>query len=199
MVESALREWLFRGAALIGAGLVCGYHVPAQVPSPVSRLQLTVSVASDTLVLGRPSRIMIRAQVTDPQGRPVRRAIVVFVILPSASGASALFATGGRSDTLATDDQGIAQAVIERPTGGRGEYQVEVKASYEGLTAESKLITLKNVQPPTPVSKWIAIGAVAGGGGALGALLATRGGNKPGTPPAAQPTRIIQEGPGVVR
>ncbi len=197
MAESALRERLLRGMALISAGLLYGYHVSAQAPLPVSRIQLAVSSTRDTLVLGRPSRIMIRVQASDPQGRPVRRAIVVFVILPSASGAGALFATGGLSETVTTDDQGIAQVVVERATGGTGEFKVEVKASYEGVVAEPRQITLRNVRPAAPVTKWVALGAVAGGAGVLGVLLAGRGETKnDGNGPKR--TRIT-EGPGRVR
>lgn len=138
-------------------------------------------------------------EVTDENDRPVAGAVVLFR-LPN-SGASGTF-TANQSNVLSvtTGADGRASARF-MPNESVGDLQIQVTASYQGVTA-TKVITMRNVSGAGPQigkasggsGKIIAIVAAVGAAAAVGVVAGTRGGNGGGTPPAASPTTITAGG-----
>jgi hypothetical protein len=139
-------------------------------------------------------------QVQDENHKPVAGAVVVFT-LPSR-GPGALFANGSRTLTVVTDNQGQAVARGLRPTGGKGQYQIRVNASANGLTASANINQTNAVTAAAAgaagagiSAKLIAVIAIAGAAAAGGAVYATRGG---GASAATAAGTVITPGSGSV-
>ena len=127
-------------------------------------------------------------QVQDENHKPVAGAIVVFT-LPS-NGAGGTFANGARTLSMVSDNQGQAVARGFRPNGLKGQFQIRVNATFQGLAA-TIAITRRNVVLAASgaasgggvsaklIAVLAAIGAAAAAGGAY---YATHNGN--GTPTA---------------
>jgi hypothetical protein len=136
-------------------------------------------------------------QVYDENHRPVAGAAVLF--LTPQHGPSSVFADGTHSLTVTTDQNGRAVARGLRPNRATGKYQIQVKASYQGINA-SAVISQQNLLGPAIghaaglSGKLIALIVVAAAGGVAGGVYAaTRGGNNstvtiaPGTPGVGRP------------
>ena len=129
-------------------------------------------------------------QVQDENHKPVAGAIVVFT-LPS-NGAGGTFANGARTLSMVSDNQGQAVARGFRPNGLKGQFQIRVSATFQGLAA-AIAITQTNVALAAAggasagsgklIAVLVAVGAAAAAGGAY---YATHNGN--GTPAAITPT-----------
>ncbi len=120
-------------------------------------------------------------QVEDENHKPVAGAAVVF-LLPG-NGPGGVWANGARTLQVTTDSQGRAAAKGLRPNNQSGKFQIQVEATYQGLTATTAVTQVNAVITGAAAgggglsaAKLIAILAVAGGAVAAGAVLATRGG-----------------------
>lgn len=125
-------------------------------------------------------------QVEDENHKPVAGAAVLF-LLPE-HGPSATFTTGGHSLTVTTDAQGRAVARGLTPNNAKGQFQIQVTATFNGLTTAG-VITETNVVASATAgttaatagisTKLIVILAIAAGAAAGGAYAATHtgGGN----------------------
>lgn len=145
-------------------------------------------------------------QVEDENHKPVAGAAVVFT-LPS-NGAGGTFASGARTLTVMTDEQGRAAARGFQPNTVKGQFQIRVTASKEGRTA-STTISQTNVvaaagaagaAAATGVSlKLIGIIAAVAAAGAAGGIAATRGGGgNTATIPAGTSPVTVTPGSGTV-
>ncbi len=94
-------------------------------------------------------------QVEDENHKPVAGAIVVFT-LPS-NGAGGTFANGARTLSMVSDSKGQAVARGFRPNGSKGQFQIRVSATFQGLVAASIAIHQSN-------AVLSASGAASGGG-----------------------------------
>ena len=128
-------------------------------------------------------------QVSDENHRPVAGAAILFM-LPD-SGPSGVFEGGGRTLATKTDSAGRAVAKGLKLNNVQGKFQIQVQATYEGVTASATIAQVNAVLTAGAAGggisgKMIAILAAVGGAAAVGAVVATRGG---GTP-ASNPTTI---------
>ncbi len=130
-------------------------------------------------------------QVEDENHRPVAGAAVLFM-LPD-SGPSGVFTGGGRTLATKTDSAGRAVAKGLRVNNVQGKFQIQVQASYQGVTAAASIAQVNAVLTAGAAgggisAKMIAILAAVGGAVAVGAVVATRGGSNPTTISAGTPT-----------
>ncbi len=131
-------------------------------------------------------------QVEDENRRPVAGAAILFM-LPD-SGPSGVFEGGGRTLATKTDSAGRAVAKGLRVNQVQGKFQIQVQATYEGVTASATIAQVNAVLTAGAAGggisgKMIAILAAVGGAAAVGAVVATRGGGSTTTPPS-NPTTI---------
>lgn len=133
-------------------------------------------------------------QVTDENRRPVAGAAVLFM-LPD-SGPGGVFEGGGRTLATKTDSAGQAVAKGIRVNQIQGKFQIQVQASYGGVTANATIAQVNALLTAGAAAggisaKMIAILAAVGGAVAVGAVLATRGGDattiSAGTPTVGGP------------
>ncbi|MFB3779237.1 MAG: hypothetical protein ACE141_16590 [Bryobacteraceae bacterium] len=141
-------------------------------------------------------------QVEDENRRPIAGAAVLFR-LPD-SGPGGLFSNGTRTLQVVTDSRGRAFAEGLRVNDIQGKFQIQVEASYEGVSASTTITQVNSVITAGAVGgasgKLIAILAIAGGAAAGGVVLATRKSNGTSTsaaPPAVSPTTISAGTPSV--
>jgi hypothetical protein len=133
-------------------------------------------------------------QVEDENHRPVAGASVLF-LLPD-KGPSGVFANGSRTLQVTTDKLGRAAAKGLRVNEIQGKFQIQVEASYQGVSASTSITQVNAMITAAAAGgisgKLIAILAIAGGGAATGIYLATR--SKGSTP---TPTTITPGAPNV--
>jgi hypothetical protein len=120
-------------------------------------------------------------QVEDENHKPVAGAIVVFT-LPS-NGAGGTFANGARTLSMVSDSKGQAVARGFHPNGSKGQFQIRVSATFQGLVAASIAIHQSNAVLATSgaasggvSATVIAVIAVIAAAGAGGAYYATHNG-----------------------
>lgn len=174
----------------------------AQAPGPGPQLVITILDGEGALndIHQRTAREPI-VQVEDENHRPIAGAAVLFT-LPDA-GPSGSFAGGAQTFSTVTDSTGRAVARGLRPNNVSGNYSIQVRANYNGSTAETT-IHQQNVANESTVSHaahaatlktvLIIVGAAAVGG-TLAALLGQGGGGgsspitiNPGNPGVGAPT-----------
>jgi hypothetical protein len=119
-------------------------------------------------------------QVQDENHRPVAGAAVLF-LLPD-SGPSGVFEGGGRTLSVKTDSAGRAVAKGLKVNQAQGKFQIQVEASYQGVTATTTISQVNAVLTAGAAGgglsgKMIAILAAAGAAVATGVVLAKRGGS----------------------
>jgi hypothetical protein len=137
-------------------------------------------------------------QVEDENHRPVAGATVLF-LLPD-SGPGGVFANGSHQLTVTTDSQGRAVAKGLRLNRTSGKFQIQVQASYQGVTTSATITQTNAVITGAAAGgmsgKLIAILVIAGGAAAAGAVAATRsgGGSSSSTTP---PTTVSAGAPSV--
>ena len=132
-------------------------------------------------------------QVEDENHRPVAGAAVLFLLPENGPGGT--FANGSRSLSVTTDSQGRAVAKGLRVNDAKGKYQIQVEASYLGLSAAATITQTNAVITAAAAGgvsgKLIGILAAVGGAAAVGVVAATRGGGGGGTStPTPTPTTI---------
>lgn len=131
-------------------------------------------------------------QVTDENRRPVAGAAILFM-LPD-SGPSGVFTGGGRTLATKTDSTGRAVAKGLQLNKEQGKFQIQVQATFQGVTASATIAQVNAVLTAGAAgggisAKMIAILAAVGGAVAVGAVVATRGGDSTTSPPS-NPTTI---------
>ena len=138
-------------------------------------------------------------QVEDENRRPIAGAAVLFM-LPD-SGPGGVFSNGTRTLQVMTDSQGRATVKGLRVNSTQGKFQIQVQATYQGVTATATITQTNAVITAAAVGgisgKLIAILAIAGGAAAGGAVLATRSGGGSTTTPPTTPTTISAGAPSV--
>ena len=139
-------------------------------------------------------------QVEDENHRPVAGAAVLFML--PGSGPSGVFAGGARTLLATTNSKGLAVAKGLRVGNIVGKFQIQVEASYQGVTANTTITQANAVITSTAASgvsgKLIAILAAIGGAAAAGAVIATRE-DPIGPTPTPTPTTVTPGVPSVGR
>jgi hypothetical protein len=182
--------------------LLLAFWIPAVAQARMLNLVVIEGEGAVNNIRQRTAREPV-VQVQDENHKPVAGAIVVFM-LPS-NGAGGTFANGARTLTMTTDNQGQAIARGLTPNGVKGQYQIRVNASHNGLTAAIAITQVNAVLSAGGAAssgaisgKLIAILAIAGAAAAGGAYYATHngGGSTPGA--VIPPGTSIAAGAGAV-
>jgi hypothetical protein len=143
-------------------------------------------------------------QVEDENHQPLAGVAVLFS-LPN-SGPGGLFSNGTRTLQVVTNSRGRAFAEGLRANEVQGKFQIQVEASYEGVTSSTAINQVNSVITSGSgggvSGKMIAILAIAGGAAAGGVIAATRkGNNAPASgstaPPVQSPITITAGAPSV--
>jgi len=174
-------------------GLPPGFAAAAAQEPPVpAKLNIVIVEGEGAInnVRQRTAREPI-VQVEDENRRPIAGAAVLFM-LPD-SGPSGVFANGGRTLQMKTDSAGRAVAKGLRANQVEGKFQIQVQASFQGVTASTTITQVNSVLTAGAggggiSAKLIAVLAAVGGAAAVGVVLATRGGGS--QPPTQNPTTI---------
>jgi hypothetical protein len=131
-------------------------------------------------------------EVRDRNNRPVAGALVLFEA--PRNGASGAFTGGSSSLRVTTDAQGRAVGQGFRPNTSQGSFQLQVTATFQGLTATTAIhmqnagAAVANAAKGAGHGKLIAIVVAVGAAAAAGgAYAATHGGS---STPAVVPTTI---------
>ena len=167
--------------------LLLALWIPATAQAaPMLNLVVVEGEGATNNIRQRTARAPV-VQVEDENHKPVAGAIVVFT-LPS-NGAGGAFANGARTLSMVSDSKGQAVAHGFRPNGLKGQFQIHVNASFQGLTAAVAITQTNAVLTPSGATasagvptKLIVVLAVLGAAAAGGAYWATHSGSS--TPPA---------------
>lgn len=197
-----IRQSFFRALALSLCALLAGGDLSlarAQDAAPPKSLQIVILDGEGAL-----NNIKLRTahepivQVQDENHKPVAGALVLFLLPDSGPGGS--FLNGAKSLQVTTDAEGKAVAHGLVTNHATGQYQIQVRAQYNGLNAHTS-ITQQNVQQRSgnshasqvghPFLKWVLVGAAVAGAGVAIGIAATQGGHSttitPGTPTVGAP------------
>jgi len=144
---------------LLAGCLALPYAPVASAQEPVHKLNLVIVEGEGAInnIRQRTAREPI-VQVEDENHKPVAGAAVLFLLPDHGSGGT--FADGSHSLRVTTNAQGRAGARGMHLNNVQGQFQIEVTATYNGLTATAT------------ITQSIAVGAAAGGAGG-GAAVAT--------------------------
>lgn len=180
-------------AAQLLAVLLCASMALAADPGPMIEV-VEGDGAINNIRLHRAKEPVVR--VLDPDGRPLAKVAVTFV-LPD-KGAGATFADGRNTFTVMTDEGGQATGRGLRPNNTAGQFQIRVSAAFQGQTMTANLIQT-NAEPAKSggSSKTILILALIGGAGAAGAAAALggkHGSSSSTTPPPGSSGAVITPG-----
>ena len=177
------------------------FHAPAWAQAPTG-LSITIVEGEGAInnVRQRVNREPI-VQVEDQNHKPVAGAVVIF-LLPS-QGASGTFADGSHMLMAVTDNQGRAVARGIHPNGQSGPLQIQVNASFQGLTASSTIVQTNLAAAAASGFAGLSVAAklaiilgIAGGAAAAGAIIATHsGGGTSSTPVTLSPGTPTVGGP----
>jgi len=167
-----------------------GIAAPEQVAPTKLNIVIVEGEGAINNIRQRTARESI-VQVEDETHRPIAGAAVLFM-LPD-SGPSGTFANGTRTLQVMTDGQGRAVAKGLRVNNVQGKFQIQVQASYEGVTSTTTITQVNSIITAAAVGgisgKVVAILVIAGGAAAGGVIAATRKGeaasNTSPPPPAA--------------
>src|ERR1700722_8322429 len=150
-------EGLMRSLCFLLAGcLALPYPAVVFAQEPAHKLNLVIIEGDGAInnIRQRTAREPI-VQVEDENHKPVAGAAVLFLLPDHGSGGT--FADGSHSLSVTTNAQGQATAHGMHLNNVQGQFQINVTASYNGMTAT------------TTISQSIAAGAAGGGAGARGA------------------------------
>jgi len=181
------------------------FTVAAQ-DSPAPRLEIVIVQDDGAInnIKQRTARETI-VEVRDENHKPVAGATVSFVL--PADGPGGLFAGGGKSAALVTNNLGRAAMPAFQPNQAVGAFQVHVNASSAGRAA-SLTLNHSNVAAASAGGSSASsssahagisgktIGIIAGiaAAGAVGAAVGLRGGKSPSAPPVPSGTISIGTG-----
>jgi hypothetical protein len=190
-----------RSVCVLLAGLIALPGPPAFAQEPVHKLNLVIVEGEGAInnIRQRTAREPI-VQVEDENHKPVAGAAVLF-LLPER-GAGGAFADGSHSLSVVTNAQGRAVAHGIHLNNVQGQFQIQVTASYNGLTATTTISQSVAAGAAGAAAagagistKLIVILAVAAAAAAGGALYATHSG---GSGNAPVPGTSITAGTGTV-
>jgi len=157
--------------------LTCPTDLPAQQKEKAQGRLRIVVVAGEGAIhgLGRRASIIPAVRVEDEKGRPVQGASVLFT-LPE-SGPSGTLLGRMRMLTVTTGRDGRAEAQGLRANNIEGQYQIQVRATYQGLTATAAItqINSKAVRQSWFRSGKAIVVLTGAGAGVAAALVAGRG------------------------
>jgi hypothetical protein len=147
-----------------------------------SGLRIVVVEGADArnVVQQIPSRPLV-VRIEDAKNRPLSGAMVTFTA--PESGPSGEFDSGSRILTLVTGPDGRAIVQSYHPNALTGEYQIQVRAEFQGQTATAPIAQRNVGSAPRGRGKMIAILAITAA--AVAAVIAARRGND--TPPNTTP------------
>ena len=159
---------------------------------PAHRLNLVIVEGEGPInnIRQRTSRELV-VQVDDENHRPVAGAAVLFAL--PRNGAGGAFTDGSHTVTAITDAQGRAVAHGFMPNSTKGQFQIQVSATYNGVTASAVMTETNAVVGPSGTvaaagvsGKLIAILVIAAGAAAGGTYYAVHnsGGGNGATVPA---------------
>jgi hypothetical protein len=140
-------------------------------------------------------------EVRDKNDRPVAGALILFEA-PS-SGPSGTFTGGARALRVTTDAQGRATGQGFHPNSAQGNFNLQVTATFQGVTATSVIPmqnaggAASNVAKSAGHGKLIAVVVAVGAAAAAGAAIAATHGGGSSTP-APVPAITISAGIGTV-
>jgi len=176
-------------------GVAGGAPYQAQVPAKLN-IVIVEGEGAINNIRQRVAREPI-VQVTDENNRPVAGATVVFFLPKDGPGGT--FPGGARNLSVVTGQDGRAVARGLRTNDIAGKFQIQVEATYQGVSATAT-ITQSNAVLAAAAGgisgKLLAIFAIAGGAAAGGVIAATRGGKETAAPPPT-PTTVSAGTPSV--
>ncbi len=178
----------------------CGLAQAGQEAPAPAKLNIVIVEGDGAInnVKQRTAREAI-VQVEDENRRPIAGAAVLFM-LPD-SGPGGVFSNGTRTLQVMTDSQGRAAVKGLRVNSTQGKFQIQVQATYQGVTATATITQTNAVITAAAVGgisgKLIAILAIAGGAAAGGAYALTRSNGGSTTMPPTTPTTISAGAPSV--
>jgi hypothetical protein len=182
-----------RNLSWLLAGLIALPFPPgAAAQAPVTKLNLVIVEGDGAInnIRQRTAREPV-VEVQDENHKPLAGALVLFE-LPTR-GASGEFPGGAHSLSVTTDAQGRAVARGLQPNSNKGQYQIQITASFGALTAAA-IITQTNAIAGAGTAasagsgKLIAILAIAGTAVAGGIYWATHTGGSSTTNPGTTVT-----------
>ena len=167
----------------------------AQAPAP-AKLNIVVVEGEGAInnIKQRTAREAI-VQVEDENHRPVAGAAVVFM-LPQ-SGASGVFAGGAKTLLVTTDSKGLAVAKGLRVGNVAGKFQIQVEASYQGVTSNTTITQTNATITSASGASGKLVAALAAIGGAVAVVVVTR--DDPTPSPTPTPTTVTPGAPSVGR
>lgn len=173
----------FLSVIRLSTALFMAALLSAQAPAVPKLLNLEI-VEGDSVINNARQRVAREpiVQVTDENRKPVAGVLITFS--SPGNGPGVTFANGSNSITAITGADGRATTTGLKANNLKGEYQIRVSASYQGLTA-SNVIRMSNLAAAGGLSTgaiW-AIVLIAGAGAAAGLALGLKGGDS--TPPVA--------------
>lgn len=151
----------------------------APVPAAAEPQGLTITILDGEGALNNIRQRTARepiVQVTDENHKPVAGALVVFTINPGSGGAGASF-SGASSLRVQTDAEGRAVGHDLANNGTRGEYSINVEATYAALTALATIHQSNGTPPatassnPNPPTRRILKWSIVGGAIVIGILV----------------------------
>jgi hypothetical protein len=191
------------------AWLIAFQAIPLQAVQEPAKPKLNIVVIEGEGAINNVRQRTARepiVQVEDENRKPVAGATVTF-LLPR-DGAGVATRDGSRSFTAVTDQNGRATMRGVRPNNVAGQFQIQVNASFQGLTGTT-VITQTNMALAAAAAgagagagvglsaKLIAILAIAGGAAATGAAIAVTRGNDSPKSTAAPPIVVTPGTPSV--
>lgn len=183
--------------SLLAIALATTLAVPASAQDPVVTRQLNIVIVEGEGAVNNARQRVARepiVQVNDENNKPVAGAAVIFFLPGSGPGAS--FPNGANSFTTITGADGRAAANGLKANTLKGEYQVRVTASHQGLSASTSFkMTNAAGAAVGSTALWtilVLAGASAAAGIALG-VNSSSGSVAPNRPPVA-----VRPGPPVV-
>jgi hypothetical protein len=191
---------LYKAAVIAASGLLLASlaaRAQAQESSsaPAPKLVITILDGEGALndIRQRTAREPI-VEVDDENHRPVAGAAVLFTL--PGSGPSGVFAGGAQTFSTVTDSAGRAVAHGLRPNTIQGTYNVQVKVTYNGASAQTTIhqqnvtgqsSTAEHAAHAASLKTVLIVVASAAAAGTVAAILATRGGSSSTTISAGPP------------
>lgn len=200
---------LYGAAAIAASALLLaslGARARAQESSSASAPRLVVTILDGEGALNdirqRTAREPI-VEVDDENHRPVAGAAVLFTL--PGSGPSGVFPGGAQTFSTVTDSAGRAVAHGLRPNTIQGSYNIQVKVTYNGQSAQT-MIHQQNITGENSAAEHAAhaaglktvliVVASAAAAGTVAVIVATRGGGSspttisPGPPTVGAPSAV---------
>ena len=180
--------------------LACLIALPMQAQTPAAPTQINIVILEGegaiNVVRQRAAR-EVMVQVEDENHKPIAAAAVTF-FLPN-EGASGVLANGSRSMIVLTDSEGKAAMRMIRANNVRGNMQIRVQASYQGLTRsavvnQTTLLHAGAAAGGVMSGKLLAILLVGAAGAVAGGVVLATGGGNSSSPLTTQASTTVVPG-----